>query len=141
MTSTTKQFLSHLDGIGVRYRLVERAGRADIVSLNYKLDNGRVVEIIAFFEQDGKNAALRCYTGISLTPSTRFKAFEFINAAHSKYRCVKFYLDEDELAAGCDMLLPSESIGSFCYRYLELFIYVLNGFYTDAVDVLIKQQD
>lgn len=139
MISTTKQLLTYLDGIGIRYKTVERSGRADIVSLSYKLDNGRVVEIIAFLEQDGKNAALRCYTGISPAPSMRNKAFELINEAHSKYRCVKFYLDADELAAGCDMLLPSEDIGPFVYKYLELFIYVLNGFYTDAVDALIKQ--
>lgn len=138
MTQSTSNFLAYLDNIGVLYKYTERHGRSDIVSLRYKLDNGRTVDIIAFFESDGKNAALRCYMGLSLTPSKRFKALEFINSVNQKYRCVKLYFDEDELAAGCDMLLPTGDTGAFCYMYLELFIYVLNEVYENAVDELIK---
>ncbi len=138
MTQSTSNFLAYLDNIGVLYKYTERHGRSDIISFRYKLDNGRAVEVIAFFEPDGKNAAFRCYMGLSPTPSKRLKALEFINSVNQKYRCVKLYLDEDELAAGCDVLLPTEDTGGYCYRYLELFIYVLNEVYEKAVNELIK---
>ena len=117
--------------------MFERDRKSDLVSLRYRLDNGKAAEILVFFEHDDINVALRCYTGIKVSSENRHRALEFVNIMTPAYRCVKFYVDEGEVAVGCDLLLPGEDMGAFVTKYLDLFLYVVNETYEKAVKHLL----
>ena len=133
MTASTKSFLTHLDSLGIIYELFERDRKSDLVSLRYRLDNGKAAEILVFLENDDVNVALRCYTGIKVTSENRLRALEFANMMTPAYRCTKLYIDEGEIAVGSDILLPEDNVGAYIAKHLDLFLYVVNETYEKTV--------
>lgn len=132
MIDITHSFCEYLDKRGIPYKYIGRPSRSDLVVVKYVLDNGRPAEFLVFFENDNCNAAIRCYTQIRSAGSSRVKGLELLNKLNPRFRFVKLYLDEDEIVAGCDMLLPEIGADEICFDYLETLICVVNDNY-DAI--------
>ena len=129
MYNSTHSFTTQLINNGVIYDYIERREKSDLIVMKYRINELTALDVLAFFEEDCENVAMRCFTGIRVPHGKRLAVYEHLNSLNSDYRCVKFYIDGDEIAVGCDTVLAGEA-GNTLYQLLGRLVNVVELTYS-----------
>ena len=110
MATFREEFLAFMDKNDVKYtELDERA-----VSLSFSSDVvPQGVRVLVIFDSDNKNTVHFIVGGIAKVPEAKFAAALLaVNEANSKYRWVKFYIDDEmSVIADDDAVVDMNSVG------------------------------
>lgn len=137
MYNSTNSFTTQLNSNGVIYDYIERRGKSDLIVMKYRINELTALDVLAFFEEDCENVAMRCFTGIRAPQSKRLSVYEHLNRLNATYRCVKFYFDGDEISVGCDTVLSGEP-GDVLYRLLGTLVNIVELTYSGILACVIE---
>ena len=129
MSVYASRFKSFLDRKGIRYR----EGDDEVISITYNTDNAQSVEVLAAFDDDGKNRVTFISFAIGEFPQAQFaKALVTCNAMNRKYRWVKFYINDNNcITVSSDAILDEETCGDECMEYVIRIIRIVDEAYPE----------
>lgn len=123
MLSDVLSFQKELDANDFHYQPYEELENSYRSSIGIKGDNTSI-RVNLFFDKDGDTVALRVFDFVSAPENKYADTLVLCNTLNSKYRWVKFYIDEDnDVIIEDDALVAGETSGA---ESLELAMRMVN---------------
>ncbi len=126
MSMYKQLFVQHMDAKGIKY--TDRDERS--VKVSYAGDYLKSIPIYVFFDKDGDPlVALKCWD-IATFKDKRDRAIVVCNELNSKYRWVKFYVDDDnDIIADADAMLGAATCGEECLSMVRRIVNIVDEAY------------
>jgi hypothetical protein len=104
--------------------------KENIIKVIYSSDNMNGIPILALFDDDGDNLVeFKCFDIINLS-NKKDEAIVLCNNINSKYRWVRFHIDEDgDVICGADTYVFDGSCGIVCKNMLERMANIIDDVY------------
>lgn len=109
MYTHTQALTLYLKNNGITFEYVERSGKSDLLVIKYRINELTVLDVLVFLEEDCESISFRCFTGLRVPHERRLSVYESLNELNGAYRCVKFYIDGDEVVIGSDTVSDGDS--------------------------------
>lgn len=134
MKDLKTEFLDYMDLNGVRYR--ELNDHAVLIS--YHGEKLNTISIHVIFEQDHPGIVKLACWEIAHFPEDRLEAgFALCNRLNSRFRWVKFYLDEDrDFRAELDLLVNPSHVGEPCTMLVAQMAQIIDEAYPEITRAL-----
>ena len=120
-----KLFCEKLNEENLFYQIHEEN---NVVTIGYSGKNFKSLTFAVIFDDDGSAVSIKAYSIATFKKNQLEDAYKFCNEMNTKYRWVKFYVDDDnELTASSDAIITKESIAEECIRMLALIISIVDS--------------
>lgn len=142
MYSSTASFVAAMEQKGIQYSDKGQglAGK-DVISVRYSGDNMQKIEVRFFFDEGGKDVAIRIFE-ILKVPKDRLPAVLAVaNDKNKRYRWVKFCVDteNDSLRLDLDAAFRSGDVGEICCELLSRAVGSCDECYPDFAKAVYEE--
>ena len=126
MSQFKELFMKHMDEVGVKYTDFNE----NVVKVVYNGKNLRAIPVFVIFDKNGNGAIeLKCFE-VANFKDKEAKALVACNELNSKYRWVKFYLNNDaEIVVDGDAILDAASAGEECLVMVKKVVDITDDAY------------
>lgn len=133
MSSSLQFFSEYLDAKEIKYS-VEDSNR---LSVFLRGDNMSTIRTIFVFGNDGKDVAIRIFSVAKVPKDKLFKFYFVCSELNSKFRWVKFYVDDDgELTVAHDAVIDPYTIATECFELLMRICHIIDQAYPLLMKIL-----
>ncbi len=125
--SYKQAFMSYMDQEGIKY---QDKGEF-VVSVTYTGDNLKSIPIMVFFDKDGEGLVqLACWEICNFSEEKQAAGLLCCNQLNSKYRWVKFYVDNDrDTRAELDAIIDPQTVGQECLALVRRMVRIVDDAY------------
>lgn len=120
-------YMQEMDRRGIKYK----DAAEHTVRVSYRGDNTDDIAINVIFDEDGDGlVALRCWSFGKVPASRRETVLEACNTLNTKYRWVKFYIDNDgDIAVAADAVIDIATVGAECCQLVNRMVDIYDNGY------------
>ena len=126
MANYKQLFMRHLNNEGIRYEDRDEF----LVKITYSGDNLKSIPVFVFFDEDGDPMVqFKCWD-IANFKGKESKGILACNEINSKYRWVKYHLDDDaDIVASIDAYIDADTCGSECLSLVRRVVNITDEAY------------
>ncbi|MGN1030813.1 MAG: YbjN domain-containing protein [Butyricicoccaceae bacterium] len=129
-TQNARSFMRRLDRDDIKYRIMESSSGKDRIRVSYRGDNKDRISLDFFFENDEETISVYCYDVAHCPSDKKLGALVAINMMNTKYKWVKFYLDDDnDVIAEVDLEVTLDSAAEVARRCCGLAVNIIDEAY------------
>ena len=128
MANYVSEYLREMDRKGIKYMKL----RDNVIRVSYSGDNLRTIPILVVFDGDGEHLVqFACAEIAAFKDNSRYaSAMMACNQINSRFRWVKFYLDDDrDIRAEADAIVESGCVGTSCIELVQRMVAVIDEAY------------
>ena len=114
-----------------------RVDNMSILEAGMRGTNVNVVKILFISTDEKSDVAIRSFQLVPSVPQEkRAPIMETINTLNSKYRYIKFILDDDNITASFDIPSSSEEVGKIAFEIFLRFVKIIDDSYPEFMKTL-----
>ena len=119
-------FMEYMDNNEIKYQEIDDFR----LSVIYAGENMKSIKVYFFFDKDGDNMVQLSCMQIAGFKNSMEVGVNACNAVNTKYRWVKFYIDDDgDLMCDIDAYLDENSCGEVCMQLLSRMVNIVDETY------------
>ncbi len=128
MNLCAQNFIAFLNAKGVKYDVSENESNT-IVIASFQMKNTSI-RVSCFMDNNNQNVALRCFDFIKVTEDKYANALLAVNQCNSKYRWVKFIIDDEMcINAQDDAVITPDTAGEETFELLARMLNIVDECY------------
>lgn len=133
--ASTKSFLTLMDALSIKYMVggMDSSNNELVVISNSDSELNFEYTVAFFFDSDEAHCSIRVWEIISFADVDFAKVLRTVNSLNTKFKYVKFYVDEDDntVTASMDLIYTAETAGQVVMEGMLRAMSILEDSYPD----------